>query len=156
MERRSKSSAWRTLARSVSFLLIAMLIGSCGDEETKKSKQESPLLAEFKADQEMVKSPARTGDELESRLRKAIKFQNGLLIVHEPGKVEIEMHVLPATTPWMVNCGLVGVRVVFGSSVTGDRDAVQNDVEVDLTSAPIEPQMCERLALRLGRVLQNE
>jgi hypothetical protein len=55
----------------------------------------------------------------------------------------------------MLSCGLVGVSIVFGTSVTGDRDSVQNELELVLTPAGVAPNVCETLAPRLGRRLRE-
>jgi hypothetical protein len=45
--------------------------------------------------------------------------------------------------------------VVFGSSVTGDSSGVQNDIEVELTLAIVDQPVCNVLAPKLARVLQQ-
>jgi hypothetical protein len=155
---RSRNSVWRMLAEGALALVIAVTIAACDDRD-KTSKQEADKkaaarVANMKADREMLKDAAQAGAELESRLHKAVSLQNGLMIVHNPAEPGMEMHVLPSSTPWMLNCGIFGVTVVFGSSVTGDSSSVQNDVEIVLTSAKVDPPICDTLAPSLARLLQ--
>jgi len=158
MPPRTRSSVWRTPGRGVLAVAIAMLIVACDDRDTtskqETDKQAAALVADVEADRQMLKDAGRAGAELENRLRKAVTLQNGLIIIHNPAEAELEMHVLPSSAPWMLNCG-IGVTVVFGSSVTGDSSSVQNDVDVVLTSATVDPPLCETLAPRLARLLQQ-
>jgi hypothetical protein len=155
--RRSSSTAWtRFVMRAAPPMLALLLIAACNDEDkTSKEKADTKDAAveALKADQQMVQDPVRTGVELEGRLRRAVSLQNGLLIIHNPYEAGLTMHVLPPAAPRMLSCGLVGVSVVFGTSVTGDRDSVQHELELVLTPAGVAPNVCETLAPRLGRVL---
>lgn len=161
MRRRSRSSGWKTLVDGVVVLALVGALAACDDREKTAAEKETDkraaaLVADLQADQELVKGDVgRVEVELESRLRKAVVMQNGLMIIHNPADAGTDMHVLPLSTPWMLNCGLVGIRAVFGSSVTGDNSSVQNDVEVVLTPAGVDQAVCDVLAPKLAHVLQQ-
>jgi hypothetical protein len=128
--------------RILSIVLLFLSLGAC-DERRQDTSAVDP-------DIELMKDTGTAGPELEKRLVDSISVQDGLIIVRAPG----DMYVLPDNSPWVIACGSEGVSVTFGSSVSGDRSYVGNDVELDLTMTFIGQADCAALAPHLGRRLK--
>jgi hypothetical protein len=141
------------MSRMVPILGLCALLCACGPSEQPKpsspvDKKIADLLGPLPSD------PSRASAELGRRLAASIKVQDGLLTVHDPIMGEINSSILPVNSPWVINCG-IGISIVFGTSVTGDSNGAQNDVEISLTNAVIDQKTCAIVGLRLAKKLQS-
>jgi hypothetical protein len=64
------------------------------------------------------------------------------------------LSVLPANASWTLQCGVLGMSIVFGNVVRGDQESVRNDVIVDLSIGQIDQNNCAILGPRIGKRLQ--
>ena len=62
----------------------------------------------------LLRDPARATPELERRLRKQVRYSNGLLLIEDP--ILHGVTTLPATAGWAIDCDMLGVRVTFGAT----------------------------------------
>jgi hypothetical protein len=102
----------------------------------------------------LMKDIGVAGPELERRLSASIRVEDGLVTVKDPLLGSIQSHFLPATTPWVLSCGIGGISVAFGTSISGDGTSVGNDVEVRLGYAMFDEKACAVLGPRLGKQLR--
>jgi hypothetical protein len=91
----------------------------------------------------VLRDPARSGPVLEQRLRKQVRYSNGLLLIEDPGLHGIT--TIPASSAWSVNCDEVtGVEVAWGS---GDTAPV---VELVPIGTKISRNACRELSQKVG------
>jgi|SRR5579864_4819176 len=92
------------------------LFGICTGRYTSAEQAEIDAQKRLEA---ALRDPARAGPELERRLRKQVRYSNGLLLIEDP--ILHGITTLPATTEWAIDCGVLGVAVTFGA--TGENGA---------------------------------
>jgi hypothetical protein len=142
--------------KSVIAIALCFLLAACDQGEAPKKSE-----AQLKMDEDtaLLKDTARAGPELERRLLASVQVQNGIVAVRDPVMRAIKTDFLPTTTPWVLKCGMTGLSIVFGSSVTGDGSSTSNDVEVNLAFGTADQENCAvlgpRLAAQLRSLLQN-
>jgi hypothetical protein len=150
----------------VVILAASQWLFGCGESpQAQREKSGKKIANELAADVALVKDVARAGPELENRLANSVTVRDGLMIViaRDPiasvGQVR-SLFVLPATSPWVIRCGVGGLSVTFGTSVSGEgfgeASTIGNDAEVFLSIVPIIDQdACAVLAPRLGKRLKQ-
>jgi hypothetical protein len=89
--------------------------------------------------------PAKAGPELERRLRKEVRYSNGLLLIDDP--ILHGVTTLPATAGWTISCNTLGVTVTFGA--TGENDA-GTDVEIVPLGTTVDVNACDGISKVLG------
>jgi hypothetical protein len=57
--------------------------------------------------------------------------------------------VLSPNSPWILTCGVSGISIVFGASVSG-QGSTSNDVEINLAYNSVDEKDCTVLGPRLG------
>jgi hypothetical protein len=138
-------------------IAICFLLAACGQAETPKKSKAEIMMDE---DTALLKDPARAESELERRLLASVQIENGILAVLDPITGSIETDFLPTTVPWVLKCGMGGLSIVFGNSISGDGSHTANDVEVNLSFGSADKQTCAvlgpRLAGRLKALLQTD
>jgi hypothetical protein len=140
---------------SLASVLLPICLGlcACGDESEKPSKQSSEIQDRMKADADLMLDAARAGNELERRLTEAVRAQEGVVIFHDPLTGKFFLHVLSPNTQWVLTCGVGGISVAFGSSVSGDSTSMGNDVEFRVAYNTVDEGTCASLGPRLGKRL---
>jgi hypothetical protein len=123
----------------------ALLFSGCSDS----GKTSKAALARIE-EERLVHEPLRAAPVLIRHLRDAVQVQDGVLIVEG----DYDLHLLPLKSPWVVNCGLLGMSVVFGNSVGGDESA-RNDITVILTQASVEKTHCHTLVPAVGNEIKT-
>jgi hypothetical protein len=142
---------------AIALSALGFLLAACDQGEAPKKSE-----AQLKMDEDtaLLKDTARAGPELERRLLASVQVQNGIVAVRNPVTRAIETDFLPTTTPWVLKCGMTGLSIVFGSSVTGNGSSTSNDVEVYLAFGIADQDNCAllgpRLADRLRSLLQSD
>ena len=104
---------------------------------------ETAYAARQRADAILVRDAHGAEAELARRLAAAIDVRDGFLIVRDPLIADIDMAIMPKTTPWVAHCGM-GFFIAFGSET---RSAA---VELALTDADIDQKTCAVLAARMA------
>jgi hypothetical protein len=62
----------------------------------------------------VLRDPARVGPVLERRLRKQVRYSNGLLLIEDP--ILHGITTRPATTGWSISCDEnLGIQITFGA-----------------------------------------
>jgi hypothetical protein len=141
---------------NVALVLCLALVACDKGEQTEKSAASEML----EADALLLKDIGRAAPELERRLMASIQVQDGLLLVRDPVLGGFgELYVLPANSSWVLSCGIAGLSVVFGNSVSGasvsgESTSLGNDIELRLVLASIDKKDCANLGLRLGKRLK--
>jgi hypothetical protein len=135
---------------SFPFFVMLLMVG-CGSGDTSKegTNQVDPTTA---ADAELLSDSSKAIPELIRRVRASVKMRDSLIMVEAP--LTPSLSVLPATSPWLVNCG-IGITAVFGNSVSGGSDSVDDDVKVWLAYVPVSKQDCETYATTVGKEIQT-
>jgi hypothetical protein len=82
----------------------------------------------------------RADSELERRLRTRISYRDGVLTVSND--IDINAYALPATTPWRVDCGTLGLTITFAAGT----DAEQY-ITLNVTRSELAKDQCKSLAL---------
>jgi hypothetical protein len=137
------------MIRQAILLMLLLWLCACGQNEPRKNPATKSKMGE---DVALLQDVTRAGPELERRLMASIRVQDGLLLVNDPVIGHLVSYVMPANSPWVLSCG-IGLSVVFGNSVSGERSSVGNDVEVRLTQEIVAQKDCAVLGPRLGRHL---
>jgi hypothetical protein len=93
----------------------------------------------------VLRDPAQASTELERRLRKRVRYSNGLLLIEDP--VLHGVTTVPATIAWSIDCGELGISVTFGA--TGESGA---GAQVDLVSlgTRVSNSSCRRISEAVG------
>jgi hypothetical protein len=101
----------------------------------------------YARDRELMKDFRSASHEFERRLTASLRMKDGLLLVRDSDPIlgRIALYVLPPTTQWTISCGMGGLFIWFGNSVSGD------EVEIQLASADLDPGECEEVAPQLGK-----
>jgi hypothetical protein len=63
----------------------------------------------------LLRDPARAAPELEKRLRRWVRYSNGLLLIEDP--ILHGITTLPATAGWSIDCDTSMVEVTFASTL---------------------------------------
>jgi hypothetical protein len=66
---------------------------------------------------------------------------------------DLDLHLLPLSSPWVVNCGFLGIRAIFGNSLGADESA-RKDIMVTLTQASVDKMDCRTLVPVVGKEIQ--
>ena len=117
--------AQRSKGLAIALALFALL-GGCDERDSAQTPNK--MVEEVEKETVLMADPERAGSELEQRLMAKVSSVDGLLFVNNNG---FQLFVLPANAPWVIDCGLVGISITFGNSVSGSDGDVSNDVEID-------------------------
>jgi hypothetical protein len=147
------------LRNSAAVPLLFASLCACGQNEIEPQRK-SAAQEMRETDEALFKDIGLAGRELERRLLMRISAQDGIVTVREPDLGYLYSHYLPATSPWVLTCGITGMSIVLGSSVSGDGTSVGNDVEVRLAYATLDEKACAvlgpQLAKRLRAILEPQ
>lgn len=102
----------------------------------------------------MKKQHCSRTPELERRLLSSVSVQEGLVTIHDPIMGNVVSYVLPTNLPWVISCGMVGMSIAFGTSVSGDSSSVGNEIEISLAHGVASQDVCAILAPQIGRRLK--
>jgi hypothetical protein len=116
-----------------------LLLQACSDANSGKS-------AATIEEERLVHEPLRAAPILTQRLRDAVQMRDGVLMVDS----DSDLYLLPLNSPWVVNCGFLGIRAIFGNSVGAD-ESTRNDVTVILTQASVDKMDCRTLVPVVGK-----
>jgi hypothetical protein len=135
------------------------LVGCGPSEEQKRETQRSEKLkADLEEEKRLLSDPSRAKAELIKRLRASVKMRDGLLTVDPLAAFGVDgfsLFVLSPNSPWLVHCGTgTGIEVVFGASVSGTGEEVDNDIKISLARAAIPEHGCEMLGPAIGKEIQ--
>ena len=129
-----------------------LIIGACGPDPVEGSKKKDVAeAAQQQAEVNLLTDASRGVAELDSRLRKALVFQDGMIMIHN--QPTYGSYTVPATIQWAVQCGL-GLTVSFGASPRGDPNDIGTGPEVHLSWASFSPEACDSLGITVGKRLQ--
>jgi hypothetical protein len=132
-------------------MALALFVWLVGCDERDPPKKSNELLEQIKQETALMANPDQAGPELEQRLQAKVSAADGILFVSDP--ILRGVSVLPATTPWVMRCGLTGLSITFGSAVSGGEGNVENDVELSLSTGNIDQKNCYVLGRRVGKRL---
>jgi hypothetical protein len=138
--------------RCVLFAFVSLLVVGCGPNESTRergARQVDPAVA---AEAKLLSDPAKAIPELIQRVRASVKMRDGLIVV-DP-LFTPDLSVMSANSPWTVTCG-AGIKAVFGTSVRGGSDGVDNDVTVWLAYASIPREDCQMFTPAIGKEIQT-
>ena len=155
-EDRGKALMWPAGARTSAAswcAVVAVALGNVlgGCDEGKKTQKTNETLEQKENAQ--MENPASAGSLLEQRLSENVRVADGLLFVKDVDA--LDLFILPANTPWTIECGFVGFSITFGNSVTGAGGDTENDVKVMLAKGRIDQKNCAILGGRIGKRLQT-
>src|SRR5258707_12705408 len=105
-----------------------LLLPGCNDS----GKTSEAAIARIE-EERLVHDPLRAAPILTQRLRDAVQMRDGVLMVDS----DSDLYLLPMNSPWVVNCGFLGIRAIFGNSVGADESA-RNDTTVILNQAAVD------------------
>jgi hypothetical protein len=131
---------------------VSLLVIGCGPNEPAREKGARQVDPAVAAEAKLLSDPASAIPELIQRVRASVRMRDGLIVVDPlftPG-----LAVMSANSPWTVTCG-AGIKAVFGASVSGGNDSVDNDVTVWLAYASIPREDCQMFTLAIGKEIQT-
>jgi len=131
---------------------VSLLVVGCGPNESAREKGARQVDPAVAAEAKLLSDPSKAIPELIQRVRASVKMRDGLIVVDPlftPG-----LSVMSANSPWTVTCG-AGIKAVFGASVSGGNDSVDNDVTVWLAYASIPREDCQMFTLAIGKEIQT-
>lgn len=140
------------MIRRAGALLFCLMLGACGEAPKKNNMQ-----LQKEADGPLLQDIERAGVELERRLSERVRLRDGIVLVQEPPPLgNYYSYVLSQNAPWVVTCGIGGLSVVLGNSVSAvpSVGGVGNDIELQLTFATIDQKDCAALGPRIGKRLK--
>lgn len=114
--------------RRIGALICALLVGGC-DQAPPAPPQPPP-----------------TAGEVRQVIAANVRRQGELLLIRDP--LLRTLIVVPASAPWAVQCGPVGIKVVFANGVDTN---MQTRIRYFLGS----PEVCSELAPAVARALQE-
>jgi hypothetical protein len=133
-------------------ILTLLIVGACGPDPVQESKKKDAIeAAQQQAEVNLLTDASRGVAELDSRLRKALVFQDGMVMIHS--QPTYGSYTVPVNTQWAVQCGL-GLTVSFGASPRGDPNDIGTGPEVHLSWASFSPEACDSLGITVGKRLQ--
>jgi hypothetical protein len=132
------------IRRTLAALLIGIVIAGQGPAQAEPKPPADPDLA--KSDAKLLEDEGKATGEFQRRLRAQVAYRNGLLVIQDHSGGSSGVVVMPATVMWSVDCSDSGLIVTFGSG-SGDTD---NGVDVQLTSAAVPVDKCQRIAPAIG------
>ena len=91
--------------------------------------------------------PALEVSEIDGLVRQSVSFQGGFLALRE--QILSTYIVMPATAPWRIECGPLGLRLVLGG---GNEDSA---VEVVLSRARSSNNACPALAQAAAETMRS-
>jgi hypothetical protein len=83
-------------------LLLCLGLEACDESKPQQTSKPSAV----NEDAALLKDVGRASAELERRLLKSVSVQDGLVIIREPLSAGFFTYVLPATSPWVISCGI--------------------------------------------------
>jgi hypothetical protein len=116
------------------------LFGICTSRYTPEQQSQIDAQRRLEA---LLRDPVRAGPELERRLRKQIRYSNGLLLIEDP--ILHGITTLPATTGWSIGCGEVGIAITFGAA-----GEVGTEVELVPFGTKVATYACRGISDALG------
>ena len=145
------------LKKLVAIFVISLAAVGCAKPKpaasTKVVAHIEALTSSLPSDRE------KAGAVLVSRLTESLTRSGNLLVVQDKGFVGTidSTYVMPSAAAWTVECGIVGVDVTFGNTISAGVDGGGgNDVILTLSMAPEkDPQRCAYLAALVGRALEK-
>ena len=126
------------------FCAYVLVLSGCDGS----SKTSEATLARTE-EERLVHDPLRAAPILTQRLRDAVQMRDGVLMVDS----DSDLYLLPMNSPWVVNCGFLGIRAIFGNSVGADESA-RNDTTVILDQAAVDKMDCRTLVPVVGKAMQ--
>lgn len=141
------------MTRTTALLLLCLSLCACDQDEQTKTTSKKKGLPETKREliAALPKDPLLAAAELEKRIKVRLKVSEGLVILSDTAS---GMHVLPVTTPWVINCGNFGVSITFGTGVSRDTGELSNALNISLSLVPLEASTCGVATLELAKRLQ--
>jgi hypothetical protein len=131
-------------------VLAALLVGSVlvlAGQSSVRAEPKPPIDPDLaKSDARLLEDEGKATAEFQRRLRAQVAYRNGLLVIQDHSGGSSGVVVMPATVMWAVDCSDSGLTVTFGSG-TGD---TENGVDVQLTSAAVSLDKCQRIAPAIG------
>jgi hypothetical protein len=124
--------------------------GEGGGGETSQPRDKAALAIRANIDE--LLRPGRSNADYIQTLRSQIKLSEGILLITAP--MSPTLWVLPANSPWVLECGPL-LSLVFGGAVTGSPESVSSTVDVTLSLAILSEDRCRELAPLLGREINQ-
>src|SRR5258708_8646908 len=118
------------------FCAYVLVLSGCDGS----SKTSEATLARTE-EERLVHDPLRAAPILTQRLRDAVQMRDGVLMVDS----DSDLYLLPMNSPWVVNCGVLGISAIFGNSVGADEIA-RNDTTVILNQPTADKTHCRTLS----------
>jgi len=119
------------------------LLGICTSHYTPAEQAEINAQKRLEA---LLRDPARAGPELERRLRKQVRYSNGLLMIEN-----LILHgitTLPATAGWSISCDEnFGIQVTFGA---GGENGGSSEVELVPLGTRVQRNACSGISEVVG------
>ena len=149
-------AAWGSMNIQTRFAIVTLLVllTGCGPSEQQQAKRpQTPAEKGESAKYQMLSDANRSNESYLQQLHSSMKVSDGFLTIEGiilPGVV-----VLPSNSGWTVSCGISGLAVAFGGSVSGNVDggsgSTENDAKVDLSLIPLSLERCREIAPQIGR-----
>jgi hypothetical protein len=121
------------------------LFGICTSYNTPAEQAGIDAQSRFVA---LLRDPVRAAPELERRLRKQVRYSNGLLLIEDP--ILHGVTTFSATAAWAIDCDMLGVRVTFGA--TGE-NGTGTEVELVPLGTKVERNACHGISGLLGEAV---
>jgi hypothetical protein len=119
------------------------ILGICTSYYTPVEQAEINARKQLEA---VLRDPARAGPLLEQRLRKQVRYSNGLLLIEDP--ILHGITTLPATAGWSISCDEnLGMQVIFGA---GGENGGGTEVELVPLGTRVQRNACFGLSELLG------
>lgn len=140
--------------RYMATLGVLAAIGICagGGSVNAAGANDDPDLAKLQADVALLMNAESGPAEIDSRLRKSLVVQDGIVMIHNQATA-YGSYTFPATDPWAVQCGL-GLTVTFGSTPRGDPNDIGTGPEIHLSYGQFKSEEYDKLGFLVGKKVQ--
>jgi hypothetical protein len=100
------------------------------------------------ADTALLADVTQAGAEFRRRLHERVALQDGILLIREIYTPKVStLYGFPASSPWSISCGFVGLNITFGAG-TSEGGGV---MDIDLSQANLNEEQCRKLVPLLAR-----
>lgn len=145
----------RKLVGALVVVGIALAISACDQSQPSKGKGEVQMPPEMKRMLEPLPAGLQAKIEvLGKRLNEYLSEEDGFYIVRDPVRGMFQETILPVTSPWSIECGM-GLKLVFGTGVSGDSAEVTNEATITLSMGLIPIEECKPIGLALARSVRD-
>jgi hypothetical protein len=141
------------MARRIGMAALVTLLtttAACDDDsyQSYKDKRAQEQQRVGQGDKALLSDLAEASLEFSRRLRQRLTIQDGVWLISETYSPQFStLYAFPASSPWSITCGPVGLNVTFGAGSSEGGGIM----DVELSQASLNREQCKVLVPYLAR-----